>query len=55
MSLLFIWSYICFIPAGIYFFKVNNGNTRTMCEICSKLTKRHQDEVIYGETFYENS
>ena len=25
-------------PAGIYFFKVNNGNTKTMCEICSKLT-----------------
>ena len=25
-------------PAGIYLFKVNNGNTRTMCEICTKLT-----------------
>ena len=25
-------------PAAIYLFKVNNGNTRTMCEICSKLT-----------------
>ena len=24
--------------AVIYMFKVNNGNTRTMCEICSKLT-----------------
>ena len=23
---------------GIYFFKVNNGNIRTMCVICSKLT-----------------
>ena len=23
---------------GIYLFKVNNGNTKTMCEICSKLT-----------------
>ena len=23
--------------AGIYFFKVNNGNTRKMDEICSKL------------------
>ena len=22
------------IPAGIYLFKVSNGNTRTMCEIC---------------------
>ena len=25
-------------PAGIYLFKINNENTRTMCEICSKLT-----------------
>ena len=25
-------------PDGIYLFKVNNGNTRTMCEIRSKLT-----------------
>ena len=25
-------------PTGIYLFKVNNRNTRTMCEICSKLT-----------------
>ena len=25
-------------PAGIYLFKVNNRNTRTMCEICLKLT-----------------
>ena len=25
-------------PASIYLFKVNNGNTRTMCEICTKLT-----------------
>ena len=24
-------------PAGIYLFKVNNGNTRTMCEICSNV------------------
>ena len=26
------------IPAGICLFKVNNGNTRLICEICSKLT-----------------
>ena len=25
-------------PAGIYLLKVNNKNTRTRCEICSKLT-----------------
>ena len=26
------------IPAGISLLKVNNRNTRTRCEICSKLT-----------------
>ena len=26
------------LPAGNYMFKVNNKNTRTRCEICSKLT-----------------
>ena len=25
-------------PANIYFFKVNNKNTRKRCEICSNLT-----------------
>ena len=24
---------------GIYLFEVDNGKTRAMCEICSKLTK----------------
>ena len=28
------------VPARNYMFKVNNRNTRTMCEICSKLTKK---------------
>ena len=27
------------VPAGIYLLKFNNGNTTTMCEICSKLIK----------------
>ena len=27
-----------YIPAGMYKFNVNNGNTRTMCEICSVST-----------------
>ena len=26
------------MPAGIYLLNVNNRNTRTRCEICSKLT-----------------
>ena len=25
-------------PAGIYLLKINNRNSRTRCEICSKLT-----------------
>ena len=27
-------------PSGIYLFKSNNGNTRTRCEMCSKLIIR---------------
>ena len=34
----FIESVILQLPAGIYLLKVNNRNTRTRCEICSKLT-----------------
>ena len=26
------------LPVGIYLFRVKNGNSRTMCEISSKLT-----------------
>ena len=28
------------IPAGIYLLKVNNGNTRKRCEMCSELTMK---------------
>ena len=28
---------ISLFPAGIYLFKINNGNARTVCEICSEL------------------
>ena len=31
-------SSVIVVPAGNYMFKVNNRNTRTRCEICSKLT-----------------
>ena len=30
-------------PVGIYLFKVNKRNTRTMCEICSNLTIKTQE------------
>ena len=40
------------LPASIYVLKVNNRNTRTRCEICSKLTiktpERRQGHVIAG-------
>ena len=32
-------------PANIYIFKVNNRNPRKRCEICSKLTLKHQNDV----------
>ena len=41
----YLWLFVKIFPAGIYLLKVNNWNTRTRCEICSKLTiktpKRH--------------
>ena len=38
------------IPVSIYLFKVNNRNTRKMCEICSKLTIR-TPERLQGRPF----
>ena len=38
ISLLYLYFKIYALPAGIYLFKVNNRNTRTRCEIYSKLT-----------------
>ena len=32
------YRYLHISPAAIYLFKVNNGKTITICEICSKLT-----------------
>ena len=34
------------ILAGIYLLKVNNGNSITECEICSKLTIKTPEHVI---------
>ena len=33
-----IFALFIVFPSGIYLFKVGNRHTRTMCEICSKLT-----------------
>ena len=32
-------------PKDIHLFKVDNGNSRALCEICSKLKKRHLNDV----------
>ena len=32
------------LPVGIYIFKVNNRNTKTRCEICSKLTVKTSEQ-----------
>ena len=32
-------------PTGNYIFKVNNRNTRTRCEICSKLAIKTQNDA----------
>ena len=34
-------------PAGIYLLKVNNRNTGTKCEICSKLTTKTPERCIW--------
>ena len=35
------------VSVGICMLKVNNRNTRTRCEISSKLTIKHQNVIIY--------
>ena len=41
-------------PAGIYLLKVNNRNTRTRCELCSKLaikTPKPRQQIVYFRSF----
>ena len=40
-----------FYPGNIYLFKVNNRNARKSCKICSKLTKKHQNDTKYVTPF----
>ena len=35
-----------FNAVSIYLFKAINGNTRTTCEICWKLTKKTRDNIV---------
>ena len=39
-------------PAGDYMFKVKNRNTRTRCEICSKLTIKNDAGELRTENYY---
>ena len=34
-----------YIPFAIYLSKINNGNTTVICEICSKLAIKHQNDA----------
>ena len=34
-------------PANIYLFKANNRNTRKRCEICSKLTIKTSEQLVF--------
>ena len=38
--------YFIFSPANVHLFKFSNRYTRKRCEICSKLTTKHQNNVI---------
>ena len=41
-----LWNLKCKpFPVGIYLLKVNNINTRTRCEICSKLTTKTPERL----------
>ena len=41
-------------PAGNYLFKVKNGNIRTVCEICSRLTLNKPDQRRRSVVFIAN-
>ena len=42
-----IWRTPTLLPAGNYMFKVSNRNTRTRCEICSKLTIKTPERRLW--------
>ena len=57
------WRLVWIVQANIYLFKVNDRNTRTRCEMCSKLTLktpkrrhwRHSDVFIVTPFFFVNN
>ena len=46
--------FIIIISAGIYLLKVNIRNTKTRCEICSKLTTKTQEQRLVCGVFIVN-
>ena len=44
LSIISVWLYKMY-PTNIYLFKFNNRSTIKRCEICSKLTINHQNDV----------
>ena len=40
------------LPASIYLFQFIYGNTRTMCEICSKLSIKTSEQLIFPCRFF---
>ena len=42
-------------PVSIYLFSVSNGNTRTICEICSKLPIKKRRSVLFFVNFEDIS
>ena len=60
-----LWITVCrylenYLPVRIYLFKVNKGNTRKMCEICSELMikipeRRHCSSVFIFDIEHVNA
>ena len=46
----YMYSYL--YPTGIYLFIVNNRNTWTVCQVCSKLTIKTPAVNYFRETLY---
>ena len=51
-TIIFFMTQFPFGPVGIYLFKVNNRNTRTRCQICSKLTIKTPEQRLASLTYF---
>ena len=55
VGVIFVIIIIANIPAGNYMFNVNNRNTRTRFEICSKLTIKIPERLILDSWFMKRN